>query len=232
MNKKTILFIEDEEDIFEIVRYNLEKEGFNVLSAISGEVGQSKVLSHKPDLILLDLMLPGISGLELCKRLKQDENTRDIPIIMVTAKSEDADIVTGLELGAEDYITKPFSPRVLVARVLSVLRRQNKDGFDEKNVLKIDGLNINPGRHEVILNGESLNLTNSEFRILHFLVRRAGWVYTRDQIIDAIRGEGYAVTDRAIDVQVVGLRKKLGEYGAWIETVRGIGYRFKDMEQK
>jgi two-component system phosphate regulon response regulator PhoB len=177
-------------------------------------------------------MLPGISGLELCKKLKQDENTRDIPVIMVTAKSEDADIVTGLELGAEDYITKPFSPRVLVARVLSVLRRQNKDGFDEKNVLKIDGLNINPGRHEVILNGESLNLTNSEFRILHFLVRRAGWVYTRDQIIDAIRGEGYAVTDRAIDVQVVGLRKKLGEYGAWIETVRGIGYRFKDMEQK
>ncbi len=232
MNKKTILFIEDEEDIFEIVRYNLEKEGFKVLSAISGEIGQSKVLAHKPDLILLDLMLPGISGLELCKKLKQDENTRDIPVIMVTAKSEDADIVTGLELGAEDYITKPFSPRVLVARVLSVLRRQNKDGFDEKNVLKIDGLNINPGRHEVILNGESLNLTNSEFRILHFLVRRAGWVYTRDQIIDAIRGEGYAVTDRAIDVQVVGLRKKLGEYGAWIETVRGVGYRFKDMEQK
>lgn len=230
MSKSTIVVVEDEEDIYEVVRYNLEKEGFHVHGAFSGEIAQQKIKVHHPDLVLLDLMLPGISGLDLCRKLKQQDDTRQIPIIMVTAKTEDSDIVAGLELGAEDYITKPFSPRVLIARVRSVLRRQKIGVIDESNMINFDGILINPGQHKVSINDTRLDLTPSEFRILHFLARRPGWVYTRDQIIDAVRGEGYAITDRAIDVQVVGLRKKMGEFGAWIETVRGIGYRFREKE--
>ena len=230
MSKSTIVVVEDEEDIYEVVRYNLEKEGFHVHGAFSGEIAQQKITVHQPDLVLLDLMLPGISGLDLCRKLKQQDDTRQIPIIMVTAKTEDSDIVAGLELGAEDYITKPFSPRVLIARVRSVLRRQKIGVIDESNIINFDGILINPGQHKVSINDTRLDLTPSEFRILHFLARRPGWVYTRDQIIDAVRGEGYAITDRAIDVQVVGLRKKMGEFGAWIETVRGIGYRFREKE--
>ena len=230
MIKSTIVVVEDEEDIYEVVRYNLEKEGFHVHGAFSGEIAQQKIKVHQPDLVLLDLMLPGISGLDLCRKLKQQDDTRQIPIIMVTAKTEDSDIVAGLELGAEDYITKPFSPRVLIARVRSVLRRQKIGVIDESNIINFDGILINPGQHKVSINDTRLDLTPSEFRILHFLARRPGWVYTRDQIIDAVRGEGYAITDRAIDVQVVGLRKKMGEFGAWIETVRGIGYRFREKE--
>ena len=230
MSKSTIVVVEDEEDIYEVVRYNLEKEGFHVHGAFSGEISQQKITANQPDLVLLDLMLPGISGLDLCRKLKQQDDTRQIPIIMVTAKTEDSDIVAGLELGAEDYITKPFSPRVLIARVRSVLRRQKIGVIDESNIINFDGILINPGQHKVSINDTRLDLTPSEFRILHFLARRPGWVYTRDQIIDAVRGEGYAITDRAIDVQVVGLRKKMGEFGAWIETVRGIGYRFREKE--
>ena len=230
MSKSTIVVVEDEEDIYEVVRYNLEKEGFHVHGAFSGEIAQQLIKVHQPDLVLLDLMLPGISGLDLCRKLKQQDDTRQIPIIMVTAKTEDSDIVAGLELGAEDYITKPFSPRVLIARVRSVLRRQKIGVIDESNIINFDGILINPGQHKVSINDTRLDLTPSEFRILHFLARRPGWVYTRDQIIDAVRGEGYAITDRAIDVQVVGLRKKMGEFGAWIETVRGIGYRFREKE--
>ena len=230
MSKSTIVVVEDEEDIYEVVRYNLEKEGFHVHGAFSGEIAQQKITVHQPDLVLLDLMLPGISGLDLCRKLKQQDDTRQIPIIMVTAKTEDSDIVAGLELGAEDYITKPFSPRVLIARVRSVLRRQKIGVIDESNIINFDGILINPGQHKVSINDTRLDLTPSEFRILHFLARRPGWVYTRDQIIDAVRGEGYAITDRAIDVQVVGLRKKMGGFGAWIETVRGIGYRFREKE--
>ena len=230
MSKSTIVVVEDEEDIYEVVRYNLEKEGFHVHGAFSGEIAQQIIKVHQPDLVLLDLMLPGISGLDLCRKLKQQDDTRQIPIIMVTAKTEDSDIVAGLELGAEDYITKPFSPRVLIARVRSVLRRQKIGVIDESNIINFDGILINPGQHKVSINDTRLDLTPSEFRILHFLARRPGWVYTRDQIIDAVRGEGYAITDRAIDVQVVGLRKKMGEFGAWIETVRGIGYRFREKE--
>ena len=230
MSKSTIVVVEDEEDIYEVVRYNLEKEGFHVHGAFSGEIAQQKITEHQPDLVLLDLMLPGISGLDLCRKLKQQDETRQIPIIMVTAKTEDSDIVAGLELGAEDYITKPFSPRVLIARVRSVLRRQKIGVIDESNIINFDGILINPGQHKVSINDTRLDLTPSEFRILHFLARRPGWVYTRDQIIDAVRGEGYAITDRAIDVQVVGLRKKMGGFGAWIETVHGIGYRFREKE--
>ena len=220
--------VEDEEDIMEVIRFNLEKEGYEVHQALSGEKALQVIENNLPSLVLLDLMLPGINGLDLCRIFKQNDRTKAIPVIMLTAKSEDADIVAGLEMGAEDYITKPFSPRVLLARVRTILRRRETGVKDDSSVIQVEGMQIHPGRHEVTMGENVVDLTPSEFRILHYLARRPGWVYSRDQIIDAIRGHGYVVTDRAIDVQVVGLRKKLGDYGKLIETVRGIGYRFRD----
>ena len=220
--------VEDEEDIIEVIRFNLEKEGYEVHQALSGEKALQVIENNLPSLVLLDLMLPGINGLDLCRIFKQNDRTKAIPVIMLTAKSEDADIVAGLEMGAEDYITKPFSPRVLVARVRTILRRRESGVKDDSSVIQVEGMQIHPGRHEVTMGDNVVDLTPSEFRILHYLARRPGWVYSRDQIIDAIRGHGYVVTDRAIDVQVVGLRKKLGDCGKFIETVRGIGYRFRD----
>ena len=228
MSRQSVLVVEDEEDIMEVIRFNLEKEGYEVHQALSGEKALQVIENNLPSLVLLDLMLPGINGLDLCRIFKQNDRTKAIPVIMLTAKSEDADIVAGLEMGAEDYITKPFSPRVLVARVRTILRRRESGVKDDSSVIQVEGMQIHPGRHEVTMGDNVVDLTPSEFRILHYLARRPGWVYSRDQIIDAIRGHGYVVTDRAIDVQVVGLRKKLGDYGKFIETVRGIGYRFRD----
>ncbi len=228
MSRQSVLVVEDEEDIMEVIRFNLEKEGYEVHQALSGEKALQVIENNLPSLVLLDLMLPGINGLDLCRIFKQNDWTKAIPVIMLTAKSEDADIVAGLEMGAEDYITKPFSPRVLLARVRTVLRRRETGVKDDSSVIQLEGMQIHPGRHEVTMGENVVDLTPSEFRILHYLARRPGWVYSRDQIIDAIRGHGYVVTDRAIDVQVVGLRKKLGDYGKLIETVRGIGYRFRD----
>ena len=228
MSRQSVLVVEDEEDIMEVIRFNLEKEGYEVNQALSGEKALQVIENNLPSLVLLDLMLPGINGLDLCRIFKQNDRTKAIPVIMLTAKSEDADIVAGLEMGAEDYITKPFSPRVLVARVRTILRRRESGVKDDSSVIQVEGMQIHPGRHEVTMGENVVDLTPSEFRILHYLARRPGWVYSRDQIIDAIRGHGYVVTDRAIDVQVVGLRKKLGDYGKLIETVRGIGYRFRD----
>ena len=228
MSRQSVLVVEDEEDIMEVIRFNLEKEGYEVHQALSGEKALQVMENNLPSLVLLDLMLPGINGLDLCRLFKQNDRTKAIPVIMLTAKSEDADIVAGLEMGAEDYITKPFSPRVLVARVRTILRRRESGVKDDSSVIQVEGMQIHPGRHEVTMGENVVDLTPSEFRILHYLARRPGWVYSRDQIIDAIRGHGYVVTDRAIDVQVVGLRKKLGDYGKFIETVRGIGYRFRD----
>ena len=228
MSRQFVLVVEDEEDIMEVIRFNLEKEGYEVHQALSGEKALQVIENNLPSLVLLDLMLPGINGLDLCRIFKQNDRTKAIPVIMLTAKSEDADIVAGLEMGAEDYITKPFSPRVLLARVRTVLRRRETGVKDDSSVIQVEGMQIHPGRHEVTMGENVVDLTPSEFRILHYLARRPGWVYSRDQIIDAIRGHGYVVTDRAIDVQVVGLRKKLGDYGKFIETVRGIGYRFRD----
>ena len=228
MSRQSVLVVEDEEDIMEVIRFNLEKEGYEVNQALSGEKALQVIENNLPSLILLDLMLPGINGLDLCRIFKQNDRTKAIPVIMLTAKSEDADIVAGLEMGAEDYITKPFSPRVLVARVRTIFRRRESGVKDDSSVIQVEGMQIHPGRHEVTMGDNVVDLTPSEFRILHYLARRPGWVYSRDQIIDAIRGYGYVVTDRAIDVQVVGLRKKLGDYGKLIETVRGIGYRFRD----
>jgi two-component system alkaline phosphatase synthesis response regulator PhoP len=211
-----------------LLKYNLSREGYQVSCAASGEETLRAVRSGIPDLIVLDLMLPGIDGLEVARQLKADPKTRDVPIVMLTAKGEEADIVTGLELGADDYITKPFSPRVLTARVKAVLRRKAKEPTDKKSVLHIHDVEIHPGRREVLVNGEPVQLTFTEFGILNFLARRPGWVYTRTQIVDEVRGEDYYVTDRSVDVQIVGLRKKLGPAGRHIETVRGVGYRFKE----
>jgi two-component system alkaline phosphatase synthesis response regulator PhoP len=228
MAKENILVVEDEEDILELVRYNLNKEGYRVTGVLSGEEGLKAARSHPPDLIILDLMLPGMDGLTVCRELKQDARTRDLPVIILTAKGEEADIVAGLELGADDYVTKPFSPRVLLARLRAVLRRRRAEPPGEGDVLEIHQMVIHPGRHEVLVQGRPVDLTATEFRLLAFLARRPGWVFTRSQIVQGVQGEDYAVTERAVDVQIVGLRKKLGEAGQYIETVRGVGYRLKE----
>lgn len=224
-----ILVVDDEEDLAELVRYNLTKEGYVVTCVGSGEQALGEARAQVPDLIVLDLLLPKVDGLDVCKQLKSDPRTQHIPIVMLTAKSEEVDMVTGLECGADDYITKPFSPRVLLARIRSVLRRRSKTSTDEDpEALRISNLVIHPGRHEVLANGTAIDLTFTEFRLLHFLARKPGWAFSRSQIVDAVKGEDYPVTERSVDVQVVGLRKKLGSLGGCIETVRGVGYRFKE----
>jgi two-component system alkaline phosphatase synthesis response regulator PhoP len=228
MPKEHILVVEDEEDIAELVRYNLETEQYRVTIADSGEKGVESARRHRPDLILLDLMLPGMSGLEVCRALKSDASTSSIPIIMVTARGEESDIVAGLELGADDYVTKPFGIKVLLARVHATLRRKTERIPTDDEAVRVHDIEIHPGRHEVRAGGETVELTNTEFRILHFLARRPGWVFTRYQIVDGIRGENYPVTERAVDVQIVALRRKLGGFGGLIETVRGVGYRFRE----
>ena len=228
MPKEKIIVVDDEEDILELVKYNLEREGFQITCAESGEKALQRTQDEPPDLIVLDLMLPGIDGLEVARRLKQDQKTAVIPIVMLTAKGEEADIVTGLELGADDYITKPFSPRVLIARIKAVLRRQSTQPKDPDQILNIGNLTIDSGRRTVSAAGNNVDLTFSEFQILLYLAARPGWVFTRAQIVDAVRGDNYPVTDRSVDVQIAGLRKKLGLHGDYIETVRGVGYRFKE----
>jgi len=225
-----ILVVDDEEDLAELVRYNLTKEGYLVTCVGSGEQALGEARAQVPDLIVLDLLLPKVDGLDVCKQLKSDPKTQHIPIVMLTAKSEEVDMVTGLECGADDYITKPFSPRVLLARIRSVLRRRAKTAGtdDDPEALRISNLLIHPGRHEVLVNGAAIDLTFTEFRLLHFLARKPGWAFSRSQIVDAVKGEDYPVTERSVDVQVVGLRKKLGSLGTCIETVRGVGYRFKE----
>jgi two-component system phosphate regulon response regulator PhoB len=228
MAKERILVVDDEEDILELVTYNLAREGYLITGALTGEEALKRARSEVFDLILLDLMLPGIDGLEVTKSLKSNQKTRNIPIIMLTAKGEEADIVTGLELGADDYITKPFSPRVLTARVRAVLRRISEEALDDTSLLRIHELEIDPGRRMVTASGDPIDLTFTEFQVLLLLARRPGWVFTRTQIVDAVRGSDYPVTDRSVDVQIVGLRKKLGSFGKYIETVRGVGYRFRE----
>jgi two-component system, OmpR family, alkaline phosphatase synthesis response regulator PhoP len=226
MKKEKILVVDDEEDILELVRYNLVREGYAVVCTVSGEAALTIAGSDAVDLIVLDLMLPGIDGLEVARRLKARPANRDTPIVMLTAKGEEADIVTGLELGADDYVTKPFSPRILIARIKAVIRRRSGLVEAERDVLNIRELSIHVGRRRVTAADEALDLTYTEFQVLYFLARRPGWVFTRSQIVDAVRGDDYPVTDRSVDVQIVGLRKKLGPLGKYIETVRGVGYRF------
>lgn len=231
MNKPSILVVEDDTDIQQLVSYNLIKSGFNVTCADTGEEALQKLNREQVDVMVLDLMLPGKDGYEVCRAVRNQEATRSLPIIMLTAKSEEDDIVSGLECGADDYVTKPFSPRVLIARIEAALRRQPDpaEAEDEtETVIVRHGMEIHPGRHEVRVNGESVHLTTSEFTILELLAGRPGWVFSRQQIIDQVRGYDYSITPRAVDVQIFGLRKKLGPSGASIETVRGIGYRIRE----
>ena len=230
MAREHILIVEDEEDIRELMRYNLSREGYTVTEAGTGEEDIRLARDKKPDLVILDLMLPGIDGLEVCRTLRNDEALKSLAIVIVTAKGEEPDIVTGLELGADDYVTKPFSPRVLIARVRAVLRRKSGEETvaSEDSIIQREGMKVHPGRHEVVIDNDPVDLTYTEFKILHLLARRPGWVFTRYQIVDAVRGEDHPVSDRSVDVQIVGLRKKLGRYADLIETVRGVGYRFKE----
>jgi two-component system phosphate regulon response regulator PhoB len=228
MSKERILVVEDEQDILELVRFNLVRENYQVFGADSGEEAMKIVGSEPLDLIVLDLMLPGMDGLEVTRRLKNNPRTQNIFIVMLTAKGSEADIVAGLELGADDYITKPFSPRILLARIKAVIRRSKNGKSEDPAVIQNHDLVIDPGRREVRVGETPVFLTYTEFQILYYLVRRPGWVFTRTQIVDAVRGDDYPVTDRSVDVQIVGLRKKLGTSGKYIETVRGVGYRFKE----
>jgi len=229
--KKHLLVVEDDEDIRALLRHTLAREGFAVLEAATGREGLAAAATKHPDAVILDLMLPDIDGLEVCRRLKGDPELKHIPVLMLTAKSEDTDIVVGLELGAEDYITKPFSPRVLIARLRSVLRRVAARAEAAAEEIRAEGLILRPGKHEALLDGQPLELTPTEFALLRFLASRPGWVFSRNQIVEAVRGDEYVVTDRAVDVQIAGLRKKLGRSSHLIETVRGIGYRFREGEK-
>ena len=220
-----ILLVDDEASIQKLLSYPLQKDGYEVVRAADGREALARFAEQAFDLVILDVMLPHVDGLEVCKQLRARSA---VPIIMLSARSEEIDKVLGLELGADDYITKPFSPRVLMARVRAVLRRKAKAKFDEQSTIQIHELSIHPGRHEAFLAGKPLELTFTEFRLLHFLAQRPGWAFTRLQIVDSVKGEDYPVTERSVDVQVASLRKKLGECGGYIETVRGVGYRFKE----
>ena len=222
---KKVLVVEDDPDIAELISINLAREKYEVKCVFNGFDAIDLTEEYLPDLILLDIMLPDESGFEVCKSLKKNPLTENIPIIMVTAKSEEADVVTGLELGADDYITKPFSPRVLVARVNKTLRKKIERDFSDKEIIKIHNLVINSVKHEVTVGGKRIDLTLSEYRLLQILAQKAGRVYSRTQLIGAIRGDEYIVTGRSIDVLIVNLRKKLGKIGQKIITVRGVGYK-------
>lgn len=233
MAKINVLVVEDEADIQQLVSYNLIRAGFHVTCADNGEEAMECLRAEEVDCVLLDLMLPGMSGIEVCTAIRKVESTRDksLPIIMLTAKGEEEDVVAGLECGADDYITKPFSPKVLIARIKAVVKRavaNNRESSDARSgLVAVDGLEIDKRRHEVKLDGVEVLLTTTEFGILSLLAEKPGWVFTRQQIIDSVRGYDFLITPRAIDVQIFGLRKKMGDCGKKIETVRGIGYRYK-----
>jgi DNA-binding response OmpR family regulator len=223
----TILTIEDEADIREVIRYNLEKEGYRVLTAGDGEEGLEMVRTENPDLVLLDLLLPGMDGVEVCRHLRYDPSTRNIPVIMVTAKSDESDVVLGLGVGADDYVAKPFRPHELVARVKAALRRgRTLEPSAKDEVLARGSLQIDFGRHEVRLEDERIRFTPTEFRLLAHLASRPGRVFSRSQLVSHITGEDSVITARSIDVHVRAIRHKLGRHRELVETVRGIGYRF------
>jgi len=224
--RKRILVVDDEPDILELVRFNLEKEGFEVKTVQNGEEALRWVNRHAPDCIILDLMLPGLNGLEVCKRIKGSDSLGSIPILMLTAKAEETDMVIGLEIGADDYITKPFSPKVLVARVRAALRRHN-DPTPSPRTISVQGIEIDLDQHQVRVDGQKVELSATEFALLELLARKPGWVYSRAQIIDEIKGKDYPVTERSVDVQILSLRKKLMDRGKCIVTVRGVGYKLE-----
>jgi len=230
---RSVLVVEDEQDIRELVSYTLLKEGYQVAGVASGEEALAVAEARPPDLVVLDLMLPGVDGLTVCQKLRGSPATSGVAIVILTAKGEEGDVVAGLNAGANDYVTKPFSRNVLVARVRAALRNvapRVDDGSHQAGSepqIKIHNLLINPGRHSVLVDGKPVDLSATEFRVLLVLARRPGWVFTREQILDAVHGDKYAITNRAVDVQILGLRRKLGTAGKYVETVRGVGYRFK-----
>jgi len=230
MSNPRILVVEDEVAIRELLTFNLERDGYEVLTAGDGESGLALAQQQPPDLVILDLMLPGIDGYQVCYRMKSDDQLKHIPVVMLTAKSEETDVVIGLGIGADDYVTKPFSPRVLLARVKAVLRRKEEapPADSAEPAVELGELAISPARHEVRCAGQPVPLTPIEFKILYFLARHSGRVYSRQQIIDEAQGEDVTITERTVDVHIVSLRRKLGAQAALIETVRGVGYRFKD----
>ena len=227
--KSKIIVVEDESDILDVIEYNLSREGYKVLGFRNGEQGLEAIREEDPQLVLLDLMLPGIDGIEICKKVKEDPVTRDIPVVMITAKSEESDVVLGLGVGADDYVSKPFSPKELVARVKAVLRRAPLKESIEKNCRSsIDGFVIDNTRHELTVDGESVPLTATEFKMLHFLASHPGRVFSREQLLSKVVGSDTVVIDRNVDVHIRSIRKKLGEnHRSLIDTVRGVGYRFK-----
>lgn len=230
---KRIIVIDDEADIRELVTYNLKKEGFSVDTSPDGETGLSKIRKHLYDLVILDLMLPGIQGLELCKILRNDPKTSNIPIIMLTAKGEEVDKILGLEMGADDYITKPFSPRELIARVKAVLRR-TKHKTEEEKILKIGNLEIDKERYIVTISGNQVKLSATEFKLLVYLAERKGRVFSRDQLLDAIWRDEAFVEPRTVDVHIRRLRSSIEEDPAnpkYIKTLRGIGYFFEEQQE-
>jgi two-component system phosphate regulon response regulator PhoB len=230
MKREKIVVIEDEADILEVIQYNLAREGYEVVVTANGEEGLRLVRQEGPALVLLDLMLPGLDGIEVCRKLKADALTQAIPIIMVTAKGEEADIVLGLGVGADDYITKPFSPKELVARVGAVLRRgplKDEKGAGERIVR--EGIVIDTTRHEVRVDSVAVTFTATELRLLHFLASHPGRVFTRDQLLSRVIGDEAIIIDRNIDVHVRAIRKKLGPHRELIETIRGVGYRFREL---
>ncbi|HET97222.1 MAG TPA: response regulator transcription factor [Desulfurivibrio alkaliphilus] len=231
MRRKTLLVVEDEEDILQLLSYTLTKAGFRVVLAQSGEEALEKLGGEPIDLALLDMMLPGINGQEVCQAIRRSERLKNIPVVMLTAKSEEDDIICGLAGGADDYVTKPFSPQVLVARLLANLRRRGvvgtEDGNEQAEPLQLGDLFLDPARFEATVGGKPVVLTLTEFDILKLLARRPGWVFTRPQIIDDVRGYEYSISLRTVDVHMSSLRKKLGPAGRMIESVRGLGYRLK-----
>ena len=229
-HKGTILVIDDEPDLLELVEFNLKKDGYEVIVAKNGQSGLEIAQKHVPDLIILDLMMPGLDGLEVCRQLRSDSRTRQIPMIMLTAKSAEADRIVGLELGADDYVTKPFSPRELVARVRALLRRAVTTQ-ETPTIIRQGDLVIDLTRHEVTSAGKHVTLTPTEFRILQFILARPGRVLSREQIIDAAVGNEMAVFDRTIDVHIAAIRRKLGKTGDRIETIRGFGYKWREGDE-
>ncbi len=226
--KERILVVEDEEDLQELLRVNLSREGYRVICASTGRDALVQVKNTPPQLIVLDILLPEIDGLQVCRLLKENPDTRHIPVIMVTAKSAESDIVAGLEVGADDYVTKPFSPKVLVARIRAQLRRKTAHQFSEEQPIQRHELLIHPGRYEVLADGKPINLSFTEFKILLVLAKNPGWVFSRYQIVNEVRGDDNIVTDRSVDVHIANLRRKLGIYGKYVETVWAVGYRFMD----
>jgi len=233
MAKKKILVVEDDRDISELIVYNLEREGYEIACLYEGSQVVDFVHKRKPEIIILDLMLPEVDGIEICRQLKSDGATKHIPIVMLTAKSEEADVVVGLQMGADDYIPKPFSPKVLAARIKAISRRLTDlqaASVSGEDLRSFGDFNIDLLKHRISYKGQEVKLTSIEFDIVEFLSRSPGRVWSREQILDNVWKEGKFIIDRAVDVHVRGLRKKLGKADDYIETVRGVGYRFKDIE--